>query len=138
MGKQRKDPRLEEEVLQSDHHAREVEHRLPIFSQDIPAIQHAACGSEGAQSNSQADIPLEVKVRVVDLLRATDLGRLVGVIRVDGKGKVELSALVNSCESAGRTDGDGDQPTLVGSNGQVEVEHVGGVGERRLHRVWEL
>ena len=42
--------RLEEEVLQPDHDGVQVEHRLPVFSQDV-----------------QADVPIEVNIRMVDL-----------------------------------------------------------------------
>ena len=43
---------LEEEVLEADHDRVEVEHRLPVLSQNV-----------------QADVALEVYVRVVDLWR---------------------------------------------------------------------
>ena len=42
--------RLQEEVLQSDHDRVEVQHGLPVLTQDV-----------------QADVPLEVNIWMVDL-----------------------------------------------------------------------
>ena len=46
--------------------------------------------------HSQTDIPFEIEVRVIDLLRAADLWRLVGVVWVDGEGEVESAAFVET------------------------------------------
>jgi len=63
---------FEEQVLQPDHDRVEVEHGFPVLSQDV-----------------EADVALEVDVRVVDLWNAFDLWRFVGVVGVDGEGEGE-------------------------------------------------
>lgn len=71
--------RFEKEKLQSDNNGVEVEHRFPVFAQNV-----------------QADVALEVDVGVVDLLRALDLWRLVWEILTDVECKVEDAALVHA------------------------------------------
>jgi hypothetical protein len=92
---------LEEEELQADDYGVEVEDRLPVFAQDV-----------------EADVALEVDVRVVDLLFALDLWRLVREVLADGEGEVELAAFVE---------------TLVGRNGECKVENIVRVREGSLH-----
>lgn len=67
----------------------------------------------------EADFAFEVDVWVVDFLFALDFWRLVGEVLADGEGEVKLASFVE---------------TLVGSNGEGEVEDVVGVGEGGLHR----
>lgn len=93
--------RLEEQELQANNHRVQVEHRLPVLAQDV-----------------QAHVALEIDVRVVDLLRAFDLGRVVGEVLVDCEAEDEAAAFVH---------------TLVGIDGQSEVKDVVGVGKVRLH-----
>jgi hypothetical protein len=70
----------------------------------------------------EADVALEVDVGVVDLLFALDFRRLVGEVLADGEGEVELAAFVE---------------TLVGRDGEGEVEDVVRVGECCLHSARE-
>lgn len=93
--------RLEEQELQADHHRVQVQHGLPVLAQDV-----------------QAHVPLEVDVRVVDLLRALDFRRIVGEVLVDGEAEVEAPALVHA---------------LVWVDGERKVEDVVRVGEVCLH-----
>lgn len=93
--------RLEEQELQANNYRVQVEYGLPVLAQDI-----------------QAHIALEVDVRVVDLLRALDLGRVVREVLVDCEAENEAAAFVHA---------------LVRVDGQSEVEDVVGIGEVRLH-----
>lgn len=92
---------LKEEELQTDDHGVEVEDRLPVFAQDV-----------------QADVALEIDVRVVDLLFALHFWRLMREVLADGEGEAELAAFVQA---------------LVGSDGEDEVEDVVRVREGSLH-----
>jgi hypothetical protein len=93
---------LEEQELQPDHHRVQVEHRLPVLAQDV-----------------QAHVAFKVDVRMVDLLRALDFGRVVWEVLVDCEAKYEASAFVHA---------------LVGVDGQGKIEDIVGVGEVRFHR----
>lgn len=87
---------------QTDLHAYynrvQVQYRLPIFPQNI-----------------QTHVPLEVNVRVVDLLRALYFRGIVRKVLVDGEAEVEGAALVHS---------------FVRLDGEDKVEDV--------VRVWEV
>lgn len=96
---------LEKQELQSNNHRVQVQHRFPILPQDV-----------------QAHVALEVDVRVVDLLRAFDLGRVVGEVLIDRKAEVEAAAFVHS---------------LVRVDGECEVEDVVGVCKVCFHRCTE-
>lgn len=65
--------------LQPHNNRIQIQHRLPVLTKNV-----------------QADVPLKVDVRVVDLVRALDLWWLVGEVRVDGKGEFERSAFVHT------------------------------------------
>ena len=85
---------LEEEELQADNDGVEVEHRLPVFAQDV-----------------EADVTLEVNVGVVDLLFALDFRRLVREVLADGEGEVELAAFVQALVGG---DSEGEVEDVVG------------------------
>ena len=65
--------------LQADNHGIQIQYWLPILSQDV-----------------QTDIALQIDIRMVNLLGAFDLWRVVWEILVDGEAEVEPSALVHS------------------------------------------
>jgi len=65
--------------LQADNHGIQIQYWLPIFSQDV-----------------QTDIALQIDIRMVNLLGALDLWRVVREILVDGEAEVEPSALIHS------------------------------------------
>ena len=89
--------RFEEEVLQSNHHRIQVEHRFPVFSKDV-----------------QTNVALKVDIWVVDLMRrcvkdcvfsrrydsylryAFDLWWVVWIICVDCKRESESATLVHA------------------------------------------
>ena len=81
----------------------QIQHGLPVLAQDV-----------------QADVALQINIRMVDFLRALDLGRVVGEVLVHGEAEVEDATFVHA---------------LVRFNGQGEVEDVIGVGEGHFHRV---
>lgn len=56
---------------------------------------------------------------MIDLLRALDLGRVMGEVLVDGEGEVEEATFVQA---------------FVGFDGEGEVEDVVGVWEGHFHR----
>lgn len=87
--------------MQADDYGVEVEDGLPVFAQDV-----------------QADVALEIDVRVVDFLFALYFWWLVREVLADGEGEVELAAFVQA---------------LVGSDGECEVKDVVGVWEGGLH-----
>ena len=93
--------RLQKQKLQPHNHGVQVQHGLPVLAQDV-----------------QADVALEVDVRVVNLLPALDLGRVVREVLVDGEGKVKGAALVHA---------------LVGLDCEGEVEDVVRVREGGFH-----
>lgn len=80
--------------------------QFPIFTQ------------VNTKQRSQADVPLQIQIRVVNLLQALDLGRLMRVIGVDHKGKSEDTALVDA---------------FVRSNSEFKIEDVVGVWEDSFH-----
>lgn len=105
--------RLEEQELQPHNHRIQIEHRFPIFSENV-----------------QTDIAFEVDVGVVDLLFAFDFGRFVREVLADDEGEVEDSAFVESfvgCESEGEVE------DVVGV-GEVRF-HGGAEGEFR--EIWK-
>ena len=65
--------------LQTDNHGIQIQYWLPILPQDV-----------------QTDIALQIDIRMVNLLGAFDLWRVVREILVDGEAEVEPSALVHS------------------------------------------
>lgn len=71
---------FEEEVLQSDHDGVQVEDGFPVLAEDV-----------------EADVAVEVEVRVVHFRDAFHLRRLVRVVVVDRKRKLERAALVHAC-----------------------------------------
>ena len=79
----------------------QIQHRLPILPQNI-----------------QTNIPLEINIWMVNLLRTLDFWRIMREILVHSKGEVEDAAFVHS---------------LVGLDGKREVEDVVGVGEGHFH-----
>lgn len=80
--------------------------QFPIFTQ------------VNTKQRSQADVPLQIQIRVVNLLQALDLGRLMRVIGVDHKGKSEDTALVDA---------------FVRSNSEFKIEDVVGVWKDSFH-----
>ena len=90
---------LEEQVLQANHDGIEIQHRFPVFSEDI-----------------QTDISLQVNIWVIDLIRkegsehahdtrrrlahlwdALDLWWFMGVAGIDSERKFERGAFVHAC-----------------------------------------
>lgn len=65
--------------LQPHDHRIQIQDRLPVLTQDV-----------------QANVALKVDVRVVDLLCALNLRRLMREVLVDRERKVERSALIHS------------------------------------------
>ena len=61
-----------------------------------PSLSTAHCPRQVIVEHSQTHIPLEIEVRMIDLLRAPDFGRFMGVVEVDGECKGEFTALVDS------------------------------------------
>lgn len=59
-----------ETYLQPHNNRIQIQYRLPVLTKDI-----------------QADVPLKVDIRVVDLVRALNLWGLVREVRIDRKGK---------------------------------------------------
>jgi hypothetical protein len=79
----------------------QIQHRFPVLSQYI-----------------QTDIALQVNVRVIDLLRALHLRRVVREVLVDDKTEVETTAPIE---------------TLVGIDCEGEVEDIVRVWESCAH-----
>lgn len=65
--------------LHAHDHRIQIQHWLPVFSQNI-----------------QAYVSFQVDVWMIDLLRAFDLGRIVRVVLVDRKVEYEAAALVHA------------------------------------------
>lgn len=65
--------------LQANNNRVQVEHWLPVFSQDV-----------------QTDVAFQINVRVVDLLRALDFRWIVRKVLVDLEVEVEAAALVHA------------------------------------------
>ena len=87
--------------LQSNNNSIQIEHRFPIFPQNI-----------------ETDIPLQIDIRMINLLHAFHLRWVMREILIDREGKAECSALVHA---------------LVGLDREGEVEDVVCVREVRLH-----
>ena len=54
---------------------------------------------EEEKGDPQTDIAFQVEIRMIDLLRTSDLWRFVRVVGVDVKGEVELAAFVDTSRS---------------------------------------
>lgn len=80
--------------LHPDNDGIEVQHRLPIFSEDI-----------------QADVAFQIDVGMIDLLGAFDLGWIVREVLVDGEVEDEAAALVHAFI---RFDGESEVEDVVG------------------------
>ena len=87
--------------LQPNNNRIQIQHRFPILPQYI-----------------QADVALQINVRVVDLLRTFHLRRVVREVLVDGEGEVEAPALVHA---------------FVRADGQGKILDIVRVGEGGLH-----
>lgn len=98
--------RLEEQVLQTNHDRVEIKDRFPVLTKDI-----------------ETHVAIQVDVRVIDLLCALDLRRIVWIIAVDGESEFERSALVHA---------------LIWLDCERKVEHICWVREVGLHRLWQF
>lgn len=92
---------LPKTYLQPNDNRLQIQNRLPILPQDV-----------------QTDLALDIDIRMIDLLLAVDLGRLVGKRLRDRKPKLEDPALVHA---------------LIGLDVEEEVEDVVAVGEVGAH-----
>lgn len=88
--------------LQPHNHGIQIQNGLPVLTEDI-----------------ETHVSLQVNVRVVDLLLALDLGRVVREVLVDAEIEQEAPALVDA---------------LVRLDREREVEDVVRVGHVDLHR----
>lgn len=91
--------------LHSHDNRVQVQHRLPVLTQDV-----------------QTHVALQVDIRVVDLLSALNLGRVMREVLVDREVEMEDTTLVHA---------------LVRLDTQGEVQDIIGVGEGHFHRVAE-
>lgn len=88
---------LQEQVLQAVHDRVDGQHGLPVLPQDV-----------------QADVALQIDVRVIDLGLALDLGRFMGIAGAHLEVEPETTAFVEA---------------LVRTDDELEVEQVIGVRE---------
>jgi hypothetical protein len=65
--------------LQPNNNRIKIQHRLPVLPQDV-----------------QTHIPLQINVRVIDLLQTLDLWRIMREVLVDGEAEVEGAGLVHA------------------------------------------
>lgn len=91
--------------LHAHNHGIQIQHGLPVLPENI-----------------QADVPLEVDVGMIDLLRTLDLGRVMWEVLIDSEVEVEGAALVHA---------------LVGLDGENEVQDIVRIGEGHFHRATE-
>lgn len=94
--------RLEEQKLQSYYDRIQVQNGLPVLAQDV-----------------EANLALEVDIRVVDLLAALHLGRLMGKVGRDVEREAELATAVHA---------------LVRLDVEDEAQDVIRIGEFSPHR----
>lgn len=87
--------------LETNDNRVQVEYGLPVLSQDV-----------------QAHVSLQVDVRMVDLLHALHLGRVMGEVLVDLEVEIEAAAFVHA---------------LVRVDSELEVEDIVGIGEMCFH-----
>ena len=77
--KKKKKKKKKKPYLHADNNGIQIQHRLPILAQNI-----------------QTHISFHVDIRMVNLLRALDLWRIVGEVLIDREGEVESAALVHA------------------------------------------
>lgn len=87
--------------LQPNNNCIQIQNRLPVLPEDI-----------------ETHIPLEIDIWMVDLLRALDLGRIMGEVLVDDEVEMECTSFVHA---------------FVRFDCEGEIEDVIGIREGYFH-----
>jgi hypothetical protein len=91
--------------LHPNYNSVQIKHRLPILPQNI-----------------QTNIPLQINIRMVNLLRTLNLRRIMREILVHGETEMERATFIHA---------------LVGFDGKSEVQDVVGVRKGHFHSASE-